>query len=135
MVYVPSEGISGAQTNQISLKLQDGNAASPWETQTQIDKPVVLDQWQEITFDFANDSYVNWFDISTDPEDRTDLNRVVLQMNGENNTDKVTAYIDNIKGPKVSDSGTGNTDFSVPANNFRIAVTGETCLDKGQWKS
>jgi len=134
MVYVPSEGISGAQTNQISLKLQDGNAASPWETQTQIDKPVVLDQWQEITFDFANDPYVNWISINTDPEDRTDLNRVVLQMNGENNTDQVTAYIDNIKGPKVSDSGTGNTDFSVPANNFRIAVTGETCLDKGNGK-
>ncbi|UOB16793.1 hypothetical protein [Abyssalbus ytuae] len=93
-IYVPSSSISGSQPNQISLKLQDGTAAEPWTTQTEIIKPIVLDQWQEVTFDFANDSYINWSTITTAPVDRTDLNRIVLQINSENNTDTVIAYID-----------------------------------------
>jgi tetrahydromethanopterin S-methyltransferase subunit F len=95
-VYVPSSSITGTQTNQIALKLQDGSHAQPWTTQTEIIKPVVLDQWQEITFDFENDTFVNWSTITTDPVDRTDLNRVVIQMNSENNFDSVTAYLDDL---------------------------------------
>jgi hypothetical protein len=78
------------------LKLQDGSHAQPWTTQTEIIKPVVLDQWQEITFDFENDAFKNWSTITTDPVDRTDLNRVVIQMNSENNFDSVTAYLDDL---------------------------------------
>lgn len=95
-IYVESSSITGAQPNQISLKLQDGTAAEPWTTQTEVIKTLVLDQWQEITFDFVNDPYVNWSTITTAPVDRTDLNRVVLQLNSENNTDTVKAYIDDI---------------------------------------
>jgi hypothetical protein len=95
-VYVPSSSITGTQTNQIALKLQDGSHAQPWTTQTEIIKPVVLDQWQEITFDFENDAFKNWSTITTDPVDRTDLNRVVIQMNSENNFDSVTAYLDDL---------------------------------------
>ena len=112
-VYVPSSSITGSQTNQISLKLQDGTAGEPWTTQTEIIKPVVLDQWQEITFDFENDTFVNWSTITTDPVDRTDLNRVVIQMNGEGNKDKVTAYLDDISygtKPTVTDAY-ANDDF------------------------
>tara|TARA_R110002050_G_scaffold281600_1_gene429094 strand:+ start:16502 stop:18649 length:2148 start_codon:yes stop_codon:yes gene_type:complete len=89
-IYVPSSSISGTQPNQISLKLQDGTVAEPWAQQTEIIKPVVLDQWQEITFDFANDTTVG----ASGPLNRTDFNRVVLQVNSENNTDTVIAYID-----------------------------------------
>tara|TARA_R110002073_G_scaffold335327_1_gene527024 strand:- start:677 stop:2131 length:1455 start_codon:yes stop_codon:yes gene_type:complete len=95
-IYVESSSITGSQPNQISLKLQDGTVGEPWTTQTEIIKPVVLDQWQEITFDFANDAYVNWSTITEAPVDRDVLNRVVIQMNSENNFDKVIAYIDDV---------------------------------------
>jgi len=86
-IYIPSSGITGGQTNQISLKLQDGHLGEPWHTQSEIIKSVVIDQWQEITFDFATE-------VSPNPISRTDFNRVVLQINGENNNDEVIAYID-----------------------------------------
>ncbi|MBZ9786391.1 family 16 glycosylhydrolase [Psychroflexus sp. CAK57W] len=94
-IYVPSSSITGNQTNQISLKLQNKNQSQPWSDQSEIIKPIVLDQWQTVTFDFATDDYVNLDPNSPDPLSRTDFNRVVLQVNGENNTDKVIAYIDN----------------------------------------
>lgn len=90
-IYIPSSGITGGQTNQISLKLQDDTLGEPWVTQTEIIKPVVLNQWQEITFNFGSDAYLP---ASPNPITRTDFNRVVLQVNGENNTDSVIAYID-----------------------------------------
>jgi beta-glucanase (GH16 family) len=93
-IYVPSSGITGAQTNQISLKLQNGSAASPWATQCEIKKPIVLNQWQTITFNFASDPFINLDPTSQNPINRSDFNRVVLQINGENNTSQVTAYID-----------------------------------------
>ena len=93
-IYVPTAGITGNQPNQISLKLQDGTLGEPWGTQCEIIKPIVLDQWQEITFDFDEDSYVNLDGNSPDPMTRSDFNRVVLQVNSENNNDQVVAYID-----------------------------------------
>lgn len=93
-VYVPSGGITGAQPNQISLKLQNNNLPAPWSTQTEIIKPIVLDQWQELTFDFLNDPFININGISPPPTQRGDLNRVLIQLNGENNNDQVLAYID-----------------------------------------
>ena len=112
MVYVESSSITGSQPNQISLKLQNGDLAQFWTTQTEIIKPVVLDQWQEITFDFANDTFVN-AGSSDDPVDRTDLNKVVIQFNSENNTDKVTAYLDEfLYGTKPEVTGAyANDDF------------------------
>lgn len=93
-IYVPSTGITGNQTNQISLKLQNGSLASPWATQCEIIKPIVLNQWQTITFNFATDVFVNLDPNSPNPINRLDFNRVVLQVNGENNTSQVVAYID-----------------------------------------
>ena len=94
-IYVPSSGITGSSPNQISLKLQDGTLTQPWGTQSEIIKPIVLNQWQTVTFDFANDNYINLSPSSPDPIARTDFNRVLLQVNGENNTNEVVAYIDN----------------------------------------
>lgn len=93
-VYVPSSGLTGSQTNQVSLKLQDGSLGEPWTTQTEIIKPILLNQWQIVTFDFKNDSYINYNQNSPTPLERTDFDRVLIQINGENNADKVLAYID-----------------------------------------
>jgi beta-glucanase (GH16 family) len=95
-IYVPSSGLTGTQTNQISLKLQDGSLGSPWMTQTEIVKTITLDQWQTLTFDFQNDAYVNLDAASSPPTQRTDFNRVLLQINGENNNDNVLAYVDDM---------------------------------------
>ncbi len=94
-IYVPSSGITGNSPNQIALKLQDGALGnSSWTTQCEIIKPIVLDQWQTITFDFANDSYINLDPASLPPTQRTDFSKIVIQVNGENNTDHVLAYLD-----------------------------------------
>jgi hypothetical protein len=90
-IYVPSTSISGSQPNQISLKLQDADA-SPWERQSEIIKEIALDTWQEVTFDFANDTVLG----QADPLSITNFSRVVLQVNSENNNDTVIAYIDDI---------------------------------------
>ena len=111
-IYVPSSSITGSQPNQISLKLQDGTVGEPWAQQTEIIKPIVLDQWQTVTFDFANDVTAG----AADPLSRTDFNRVVLQVNGENNNDFVTAYID---------------DFNYGADNSPVETTTPVV---GTWK-
>ncbi len=93
-IYIPSSGITGMQTNQVSLKLQNANINNPWETQSEIIKVVQLDQWQTITFNFKNDNYINFNAGSLPPTQRADLNRIVIQVNGEGNSDKVEGYID-----------------------------------------
>lgn len=95
-IFIPASGISGNQNNQISLKLQDGTLAAPWETQCEIIKNVDLNQWQEISFDFDNDPYINLNPGTGDPILRTDFNRVVIQINGENNNDFVEAFLDDV---------------------------------------
>lgn len=92
-LYVPTSGITGSQINKIQLKLQDGTAGEPWALQSAIEKTIVLDQWQEITFDFGSDTLLG----DQNPLDRTDFNRVVIQLNGEGNSDKVIGYIDDFK--------------------------------------
>ncbi|WP_345167199.1 hypothetical protein [Algibacter aquimarinus] len=96
-VYVPSSSVTGSETNQISLKLQNSSlGGNAWQTQTEIVKTIVLDQWQEVSFDFVNDNWqnLNFNGVDPDPVDRTDLDKVVLQLNGENNSSEVTGYID-----------------------------------------
>ncbi|WP_397362539.1 family 16 glycosylhydrolase [Olleya sp. R77988] len=95
-IYLPSSGLTGTQNNQVSLKLQDGTIAQPWTTQSEIIKPLVLDAWQEVTFNFDEDNYVNLDQTSLPPSQRIDFNRVVIQVNGENNFDAVIAYIDDV---------------------------------------
>ena len=98
-IYVPSSSISGTQTNQVALKLQNSSlGGNAWQTQTEIVKPIVLDQWQTITFDFVNDNWsnLNFNGVDPDPVNRMDLDKVVIQVNSENNNDTVTAYIDNV---------------------------------------
>lgn len=95
-IYVPADGLTGSQPNQISLKLQDGTLAQPWTTQCEIIKPIALNQWQTVTFDFASDPYINLDNSSAPPTSRSDFNRIVLQVNGENNSAHVLAYLDDV---------------------------------------
>jgi beta-glucanase (GH16 family) len=93
---VPTEGLTGNQINQISLKLQNAALDAPWSTQSEIIKTLELDQWQTVTFNFSEDEYINLDGNSPPPTQRSDFNRVLLQVNGENNNDQVLAYIDDI---------------------------------------
>lgn len=132
-IYIPANSITGNQSNQISLKLQDGDLQAPWSTQCEIIKPVLLDQWQTITFDFANDPWINLDPNSPNPTTRTDFNRVLLQVNGENNNDLVTAYIDDFAffGPLGGNGGGGSTIFTqlVWADEFN----GSGAIDTSKW--
>ena len=93
-IYVPSSGITGNQPNQISLKLQNANLGEPWTTQSEVIKPIQLDVWQVVEFNFASDPVLHFDNNVAPPLQRTDFNRVVLQVNGENNNDEVLAYLD-----------------------------------------
>lgn len=106
-IYVPSAGITGAAPNQVSLKLQDGTLAQPWVTQSEIIKSIQLDQWQEVTFNFEEDNFINLDGGSLPPIQRTDFNRIVIQVNGENNNDFVLAYLDDILFYESEDTGSG----------------------------
>ena len=133
-IYISSSDITGNQTNQISLKLQDGSLGSPWSTQSEIIKTVVLNQWQTITFDFANDSYINLDSNSAIPINRTDFNRVLLQVNGENNTDHVTAYIDDFLYDGTIEDVSGPGSDSVFDNLvWSDEFDGTGALDASKW--
>ncbi len=134
-IYISSAEITGNETNQISLKLQDGNLRQPWTTQSEIIKTVVLNQWQTISFDFANDTYINLDSASEIPINRKDFNRVLLQVNGENNTSNVTAYIDDFlyDGVLTDSNNSGNPN---PVYNNLVwsdEFDGNGAVDSSKW--
>ncbi len=128
LIYVPSNGLTGNQPNQVSLKLQDGTIPDPWTTQSEIIIPITLDQWQTVTFDFLNGSYINLDPTSPPPTQRTDFNRVVIQVNGENNTDHVLAYIDDVR-QDSSSTTPPNFNNLVWADEFN----GSGMIDTSKW--
>lgn len=127
-IYVPSNSITGNSPNQLSLKLQNGSLGAPWSTQTEIIKPILLNQWQEISFDFENDAYINLDGNSLPPNQRTDFNRMLLQVNGENNTNPVIAYIDDFY----------NESFTIPSTVYDTLIwsdefDGIGTIDGSKW--
>jgi len=130
-IYVPSNGVSGQQPNQISLKLQNNQLAEPWTTQTEVIKPVVLDEWQTVEFDFVADPFINLDPNSVDPEDRVDFNRVLVQVNGENNTDGVVAYIDDFYFEGESDGNSNDPIYDQLVWQDEFEGTG--ALDSSKW--
>jgi len=134
-IYVSSASLTGNENNQISLKLQDNTLAQKWTTQTEIIKSIVLDEWQTITFDFKNDTFLKFNESSPDPVNRTDLNRVLIQINGEDNNAKVTAYIDDfLYDGTISDGNDNNGvdpvfDQLVWSDEFN----GTGAIDNGKW--
>ena len=127
-IYVPSSGLTGSQTNQVSLKLQDGSLNEPWSTQSEILKPIILDQWQTVSFDFLNDNYINLDQNSPPPTQRTDFNRVLIQVNGENNNDLVLAYIDDFYY-----NGTVAVDPIYDTLIWSDEFDGEGAIDSSKW--
>ena len=127
-IYVPSSGLTGNQTNQVSLKLQDGSLNEPWSTQSEILKPIILDQWQTVSFDFLNDNYINLDQNSPPPSQRTDFNRVLIQVNGENNNDLVLAYIDDFYY-----NGTVTVDPIYDTLIWSDEFDGEGAIDSSKW--
>ena len=83
-VFVPTPVVGVTQPLQLALKLQDGSEAEPWNGQKAVIQTYTYDTWQELTFDFS--------DVSAE----TKYSRIVVQFNGENNTEIVEAYIDDI---------------------------------------
>ena len=134
-IYVPSANITENQNNQISLKLQDNTLGNQWTTQSEIIKPIVLDKWQIITFDFKNDPFLNYNDNSPDPINRTDFNRVLLQINGENNSAKVTAYIDDfLYNGILTDSNDNNGEDPIFDNLvWSDEFNGTGAIDANKW--
>lgn len=129
-IYVPSFGITGNQPNQVSLKLQDRFLSAPWSTQSEIVKPIVLDQWQEVSFNFSTDDYINLDAGSASPTERTDFNRVLIQVNGENNNDRVTAYIDDVLyDGEIEIPVEPNFDYLVWSDEF----DGSGAIDTSKW--
>ena len=127
-LYVPSNGLTGNQTNKVSFKLQDGTEGAPWATQSEIIKTIVLDQWQTMTFDFENDNYSNLDPTSLAPIQRTDFNRVLIQINGENNNDHVLAYIDDFT---YDGTVLGAIDYNVLIWSDEFDVDG--AIDASKW--
>jgi beta-glucanase (GH16 family) len=134
-IYVPSSGLTGNQNNQVSLKLQNRNQQQPWSNQTEIIKTVELNQWQTLTFDFTTDNYVNLDPSSAPPEDRTDFNRILIQVNGENNTDQVTAYIDDFyfQGGSVEDDPGNPNDSVYDVLVWADEFEGSGAIDTNNW--
>jgi beta-glucanase (GH16 family) len=126
-IYVPSSGLTGSQPNQVSLKLQNGQLSTPWSTQCEIRKPISLDQWQEVTFDFLNDAYINLDANSLPPTQRTDFNRLVIQVNGENNNDHVLAYLDDVSHDVNPD------DDEFPLLVWSDEFEGEGAINASKW--
>ena len=81
-VYVPTPATAHTAPAQLALKLQDGGLAAPWETQVEVIQTYQYDTWQELVFDFSGQSAA------------TNFNRMIVQFNGENNYEAVTAYFD-----------------------------------------
>jgi len=97
-IYIPSSGITGSQPNQVEVKLQDGTSSQPWVGQSGVITPLELDKWQSVMVDFSAKSSA------------TNFNRIVFQVNSENNNDKVVAYIDDFEyvTPVAHDDFEGN---------------------------
>jgi beta-glucanase (GH16 family) len=133
-IYVPSNSITGSQNNQISLKLQNNNIAAPWSTQTEIIKTISLNTWQTVTFDFKNDAYININANSAAPINRNDFNRVVIQINGEDNTNKVIAYIDDVAyDGTLPESNNNNSDINFDTLVWSDEFDGNGAVDATKW--
>ena len=100
-VYVPTPDVEVTEAKILWLKLQDASlGGNSWQTQVVSEQAYEYDVWQELTFDFSA--------IATN----TAMSRLVVQFNGENNYEIVTAYIDDLF------YGEGGATASIDKNNL-----------------
>ena len=83
-VFVPTPDVAVTTGKTLALKLQDHSSSSPWEGQQVVSVAYEYDVWQELVFDFSAQSGA------------TNFSRIVVQFNGENNTEAVKGYIDDL---------------------------------------
>ena len=124
-VYIDGSSLTGEQTNKVQFKLQDksmgGNA---WQSQVVAEVAIdAVDTWQTVVFDFTGTEAMN----------REDFDQVVIQFNGENNSDNVTAYIDNLQSANALGLDTVNTTsnftfFPNPVNNV-LTIKAQASID------
>ena len=102
-IYIPSADLTGDQDNKVELKLQDGSKERPWEGQHGVSTMLELDKWNNVYIDFSEKA------------SSTEFSRIVLQVNGEGNNDKVTAYIDDFyyEVPQSHDDFEGNGNIAL----------------------
>jgi hypothetical protein len=102
-IYIPSADLTGNQDNKVELKLQDGSKERPWEGQHGVSTMLELDKWNNVYIDFSEKS------------SSTEFSRIVFQVNGENNYDNVTAYIDDFyyEVPQSHDDFEGNGNIAL----------------------
>ena len=103
--------------------------------QTEVIKAVDLNEWQTITVNFKDDSYSNLDPTSQPPINRSDFNRVVIQVNGEDNNDNVTAYLDDFLYDGILDATPDGPVFDnlVWSDEFDGQGTSITDLDDTKW--
>ena len=87
-VLIDGASLTGGQTNQLALKLQDATEAEPWTNQNVVTQAITPDVWTTVSFAFNDDASMA----------RTDVDNIVIQFNGEGNNDSVTGYIKNVVG-------------------------------------
>tara|TARA_S200000501_G_scaffold124836_1_gene117837 strand:- start:2398 stop:5010 length:2613 start_codon:yes stop_codon:yes gene_type:complete len=102
-IYIPSAELTGNLDNKVELKLQDGSKDRPWEGQHGVSTMLELDKWNNVYIDFSEKA------------SSTEFSRIVLQVNGEGNNDKVTAYIDDFyyEVPQSHDDFEGNGNIAL----------------------
>ncbi len=102
-IYIPSAELTGNLDNKVELKLQDGSKERPWEGQHGVSTMLELDKWNNVYIDFSEKA------------SSTEFSRIVLQVNGEGNNDKVTAYIDDFyyEVPQSHDDFEGNGNIAL----------------------
>ena len=111
-VYIDAVSLTGSQTNQLALKLQDATEATPWTNQNVVTQEITPDVWQTVTFAFNGD----------DAMSRDDVDNIVVQFNSENNNDAVKAYIKNVVGSYTEPVATEYTDVTFNVDTASIPV-------------
>ena len=87
-VYVDGTTTTGTAPVNLALKLQDSSEGTPWTNQNVVIQDITADTWTTLTFAFNDDASMS----------RDDVDRIVVQFNGEGNNDQVTAYMRNMVG-------------------------------------
>ena len=111
-VYVDGTTTTGTAPVNLALKLQDSSEGSPWENQNVVIQDITADTWTTLTFAFNDDASMS----------RDDVDRIVVQFNGEGNNDQVVAYMKNMVGSYTEPVATLYTDVTFTVNTSTIEV-------------
>ena len=111
-VYVDGTTTTGTAPVNLALKLQDSSEGTPWTNQNVIIQDITADTWTTLTFAFNDDASMS----------RDDVDRIVVQFNGEGNNDQVVAYMKNMVGSYTEPVATLYTDVTFTVNTSTIEV-------------